>query len=128
VSAANLNIKLTQGEDYRETWTWYDASGALVDLSGYTALLQAQSAYGAEDLLVNISTTPGAHGEITLGGEAGTIEVHIEDTCSAAIAVSDSPGLPPVRRIPYDLWMYAPMGDKIHFTYGMIETQRKVRI
>lgn len=127
MSAAYLKIELTQGEDYREVWTWYDASGALVNLSGYTALLQARSAYGAADLLIDISTTAGAHGGITLGGAAGTIEVHIEDTCSAAIVVADSPGAPPVRRIPYDLWLYAPNGDKIHFTYGPIEIQRKVR-
>lgn len=126
MSAAYLKIELTQGEDYRETWTWYDATEALVNLSGYTALLQARSAYGAADLLVDISTTPGAHGAITLGGAAGTIEIHIEDTCSAAITVPDSPGSPPVRRIPYDMWLYSPGGDKIAFTYGLIEIKRKV--
>lgn len=128
MSAAYVKIELTQGEDYRETWVWYDASGAIVNLTGYTALLQARESFAASAaLLIDISTTPGAHGEITLGGAAGTIEIHIHDTCSAAISVSDSPGAPPVRRIPHELWMYAPNGDKIPFTYGPVEVARKVR-
>ena len=68
-----------QGETWVGEFSWLDASGAPIDLTGYTAKMQARVTAVSPDTIIDLSTEGG---EIILGGVAGSVEfrVHSEVT------------------------------------------------
>jgi len=71
--AGSYDFYIEQGATFSVTFTWRDATGALVDLTDYTAMLQIRQAIEDEDPVVDLSHANG----ITLGGALGTIAVTI---------------------------------------------------
>lgn len=80
--AGTFNIKIEKGATYNRVITWYAdlAKTELVDLTGFTALLQVRK---EEDSPVILSLTSSSG--ITLGGAAGTIEIEITKTQTQAL-------------------------------------------
>jgi hypothetical protein len=70
--AKKLDITLEQGATFVMSVTWTDPAGVPVDLTAYTAKMQARWRYSDPTTLASFSTEDGT---IALGGEAGTIEV-----------------------------------------------------
>lgn len=79
MSAGRYDILCEQGATFRRTITWRTgaAPGTLVNLTGYTAKLQARHPQTGV-LLVELTHTSG----ITLGGSAGTIVLLISATAT----------------------------------------------
>lgn len=73
------NIVCPQGATFSRTFTW-TIGGTAVNLGSYSAALQVRESYDIEPV---ISLTSGSG--IVLGGTAGTIDVSVAATATAAI-------------------------------------------
>jgi hypothetical protein len=99
MTAAKHHITIDQGATFRLQLT-YKIDGTAVDLSNYTARMQIRQEYDSESPSVSLTTAAG--GGITLGGAAGTIDIEITNTQTAAL---------PAGQLVYDLELVAPNGD-----------------
>jgi hypothetical protein len=84
VPASRYDITIEAGATFQLRITWRDPSGVPIDLTGYTARMKVKTTYGGTTVF---SLTSGSG--ITLGGIAGTIDILITDTGTAA-AIGDS--------------------------------------
>lgn len=76
--AANYTITVAAGETIQDAFTWKQPSGAAVNLTGYTAKMQARDKAGL--LILEAESGSG----ITLGGAAGTVTLSVPTTGVAA--------------------------------------------
>jgi|TARA_R100000149_G_scaffold12056_1_gene4557 hypothetical protein len=81
MSAGTYHIKIEQGATFALNLTYKDETGALVNLSGYTARMQGRRR--ADDDATVFSLTSGAG--ITLGGALGTIDIGLTATETGAM-------------------------------------------
>lgn len=82
MAAAKLKLSIEQGATFRKLFTWTAGTPAVtVDLTGCTARMQLRSELASSAPLVTLTTE---NGGITLGGTAGTIELLISATSTAA--------------------------------------------
>lgn len=74
-NAANgeLLLETAQNEDFDLLMTWFDSAGQPIDVTAMSAALQVRS--GWNEPVAAVSLTDGSG--ITLGGVAGTIQIHI---------------------------------------------------
>lgn len=79
--AGRYAVTIEQGATWLETFTWTDANGDPVNLTGYTAVAMVKTTYGGTTLL----TASTASGTITLGGAAGTITINVPYATTGAI-------------------------------------------
>ncbi len=89
--AANTNLIIEQGATFDKTYTWQNSSGLPINLTGYTARMQAKLNYDTE-ALINLTTE---NGGIVLGGSLGTIQLIISASATSAI--------PAPAKLLYDL-------------------------
>ncbi len=82
MNPGQYDITLVQGSTFSQVFTWRDSSGDLVNLTGYTARMQAREAVEAADTFISLTTE---NGGISLGGAAGTITLSITAVATAAI-------------------------------------------
>lgn len=94
--AGAYNVTAEQCATWQEVWTWTDATGAPVDLTGYTARMDVRTAPGGS-LVASIIQGSG----IVLGGAAGTIT----PTLSAAATGAMRAGT-----YAYDILLTSPAG------------------
>lgn len=80
--AGTYNMTCDQGATFDRTLTWKDASGNLVNLTGYTARMQVRTTYDASTTVLSLTTE---NGGIVLGGALGTIRVIASATTTAAL-------------------------------------------
>jgi hypothetical protein len=104
MAAGTLDLSIEQGATYNLVLTWR-VNGTAVNLTNYTARLQAR--VDVEDTEVVLSLTTGAG--ITLGGAAGTITL---DQSAAQTAVI------PAGTYIYDLEMVAGTGTVTRLVQG----------
>lgn len=99
--AATYNITADQGSTWNPpAWIHKDSTGALVNLTGYTARMQVRESYSSEIVVLELTTE---NGGITLGGAAGTIAMLATAAQMAALVIPDSgAGTPPSKRFVYD--------------------------
>lgn len=71
-----------QNADYDLLATWKNDAGTPIDLTGFTAELQVRATY--PETTAALTLTDGAG--ITLGGAAGTIQIHITAAQTLALA------------------------------------------
>ena len=81
MAAVNYNIAIEQGATFRLSVVWKDSNGDLVDLTTYTARMQIRPSVTSSTVLVDLLSGDG----IVLGGTAGSIEVTISATETAAL-------------------------------------------
>jgi hypothetical protein len=78
-------LYLYQGATFTRVITWKDESGALVDLTSFTARMQMRETLEAADPFLTLTTE---NGGITLGGVAGTIQLLASATQTTAITAT----------------------------------------
>lgn len=73
-----------QGETWNLNLLWKDSAGTPVNLTGYSARMQARSTYAATATALSITAGSG----ITLGGTAGTIAISVPAATTAALGAA----------------------------------------
>ena len=76
-----LNLTFSQGATWKLSLTYTNSTGNPIDLTNYTARMQARTSYDAGTATLNLANGTG----ITLGGTAGTINLLVAATETAAI-------------------------------------------
>lgn len=84
VTPATVLFRLFQGATFSEPVTLYDANSALIDLTGYSARLQARRDITDATAVFTLSSTDGS---IVLGGAAGTITLKLTAATTAAMTI-----------------------------------------
>ena len=87
--AGVYNIITDQGATFTRQLTWKDSSGALVNLTSYTARMQLRNDVQAGSAVLELTTE---NNRIVLGGTAGTIDLSVAASSmgiGAAIYVYD---------------------------------------
>ena len=113
MAAGTLDLTIEQGSTYNLVLTWR-IDGTAVNLTGYTARLQAR--VDAEDTETVLSMTTSGGG-ITLGGAAGTITLDQSATQTAAITAGT---------YIYDLEMVAGGGTVTRLIQGELIVSAEV--
>lgn len=79
--AGKYAVTIEQGATWQLVVTWTDSAGALVNLTGYSAVATVKTTYGGTALI----TASSVGGTITLGGAAGTITINVPYATTAAL-------------------------------------------
>jgi hypothetical protein len=66
---------IEQARDFYLSVTWKNSAGTPINLTGYSAAFSIRQDYGEPIVLAVVSPT-----DITLGGAAGTVIVHLDQT------------------------------------------------
>jgi hypothetical protein len=88
--------RVFQGETFVRVLTWKDGTGALVNLTGYTAVLQIRN-MSTRALVRQLTQASG----LTLGGVAGTITWTLTATQTTALPLTSR--YQPPQRLTYSL-------------------------
>ena len=83
--AGLYNITCQQGATFQRQITWTDSAKDPYNLTGYTARMQVRDNVSSNTIIATLSTTAGNTGTITLGGIAGTVDLLISATNTAAL-------------------------------------------
>ncbi len=84
--AGKLNIVIEQGTTFNPVLTYKDENDVAIDLTGYTARMQIRLKRTSASFIHELTSGAG----ITLGGVAGTIELLISDTDTAAFSFTSA--------------------------------------
>jgi hypothetical protein len=84
VSPGILNLTFSQGATWKLALAYNNSDGDPIDLTNYSARMQARPAYTSDDVVLNLANGSG----ITLGGTAGTINLLVAATATAAIGAA----------------------------------------
>ncbi len=82
---AELDLRLYRSDNFNHQIIWQDDAGVPIDLTGYTAKMQARTKIGSSNVLMTATDTDG----IVLGGTAGTIDIQL-DPLKTDIATEDN--------------------------------------
>ena len=115
MAAAKLKLMIEQGATFRKVLTWKSGTpAAAVDLTGCTARMQMRAEIDSATPLVSLTTE---NGGIALGGVAGTIELLITATATAAFTWTSA---------VYDLEIILANGDVRRLVYGLVTVSPEV--
>jgi len=106
------DITIDQGATFSLTITW-EISSSPVDLTGYSARMQARHSVNASATFIDIDSGS----EIVLGGVLGTLAITLSDTVTAAI--TEQCGV-------YDLELVSGAGVVTRLLQGSITVSREV--
>lgn len=79
-----LNLTFSQGATWKLALTYTNAQGVPVNLTNYTARMQARSSYDSTAVALNLTSGSG----ITLGGTAGSINLLVAASTTATIGAA----------------------------------------
>lgn len=111
---AKANLQINQGATFRHKFTWKDGKGRAINLTGYTARLQAREAIESDIAVITLTTE---NGGIVLGGTVGTIQLYMSDEDTTLITA---------KKLIYDLELEAPGGDVVRPIGGFINVSFEV--
>lgn len=112
--AAQYDFTIEQGTTVAKVFTYKDDSNANIDLTGYTARMQARATIDASSPLIDLTTE---NGGITLGGAAGTVTINISATETAAYTFTTA---------VYDLELVSAGGVVTRLLKGTITLDKEV--
>lgn len=112
MSADKYDMQVEQGATFSLAITWRDPDAVAIDLTDYTARLQARGRTGT--VLVELNTD---NGGITLGGAAGTIDLR----CEASATTLMTAGI-----YHYDLELQSAGGEVTRLLQGQWIVQKEV--
>lgn len=115
IQPGQYDITIYQGATYDTTFTWKDENEDAVNLTGYSARLQARESVGAVETFLSLNSTDSPN-DITLGGAAGTIRVVISATATAALTESGV----------YDLELVSGAGVVTRLLQGNVTLSKEV--
>ena len=109
-TAGPVHFEIPCFSEFAVTMTWYttSAKSATVDLSNYTAAMDIRRKQSDSSALIALTSGSG----ITLGGSAGTIDIALTDTQTAAI--TPGPGV-------WDLELIDSSGSNLRLVEGTCE-------
>ena len=91
MTAGSYNFTIEQNSGFTRVLTYKDSTGSPIPLTGYSASLKIRSVGDDGDLVIALTTTPDASGNvITLGGAAGTITILIKGAATALMDFSEA--------------------------------------
>lgn len=112
----DYNDAIEQGATWNQTFEYTDDAGNPVDLSAYTAArMQGRLAIDDTATVFDLSM---AAGTIVLGGAAGTVQILVDATTTAAF---DWDG-----QVVYDMELVDSLGNVVRFLKGVAELDREV--
>ena len=115
LSQQELPIEIIQGQTFTLPITYYDDSGAVINLTSYTAKMQIRvTAEAANPAILELSTV---NGLIVITGVQGFIQCTIPAGTAAAL----TPGL-----YVYDLFITSPGGVAERLLFGDVKVTRRV--
>lgn len=117
MTAARQNLVIEQGATFEFNINWLQSDGSTpVDITGYTARMHIRDSIDAAATLLELTTE---NARITLGDTAGTIQLSIAATDTAALAFTSG---------VYDLELVdtGGAGDVTRLTYGGVEVRPEV--
>jgi hypothetical protein len=103
----SLDFLIPKGSTFSRTLTW-KVSGSPVNLTDYTARMQARTSAASSTTVLDMTT---GNGKITLGGTAGTITLSLSASETAAITQST---------LAYDLELVSVGGVVTRLVEGQI--------
>ena len=103
----SLDFLMPKGSTFSRTLTW-KISGSAVDLTSYTARMQARTSHVSTTTVLELTT---ANSKIVLGGTAGTITITVSAADTAAITQSS---------LAYDLELVSAGGVVTRLVEGQI--------
>jgi hypothetical protein len=103
----SLDFLIPKGSTFSRTLTW-KVSGSAVNLTNYTARMQARSSVNSGTVVLDMTT---ANSKITLGGTAGTITLILSASETAAITQNT---------LAYDLELVSAGGVVTRLVEGQI--------
>ena len=103
--AGRHDLTIEQGATFQRTFTWKDAAGTPVNLTGYTATMQVRQSHLSAAPLITLTTAAG----ITLGGAAGTVVARMTDEQTDTL---------PAGNWRWDLKLTSPAGDDTRLLEG----------
>jgi len=83
MGAGNYNFCIEQGTDFERIFTYKNAAGVVIPVTGYGARMKIRKSPDSANPILSLST--GATGGITVGTTDGTFTVAITDTQTAAM-------------------------------------------
>jgi hypothetical protein len=107
------DFEIRTGQTWSYTLTWTDSTGALVNLTGYSATMKAKA--DPNDTTAIFTLTSGSG--ITLGGVAGTIIIALSATETAALLSGV---------YYYDLLLTSGGSTKDYLIYGTLSVVKMV--
>jgi hypothetical protein len=113
MAAGVYNFTCEQGADWERVVTARDGSGALIDLTGYSARMHVRKDVDASATLVELSTD---NGRITLGGPSGQITLRLPASVTSTI---QRPGV-------YDIELTSPNGAITRLLKGEFRLDKEV--
>lgn len=114
-AVASHDLTIPQGSTWTQRMTYKSGSpAALVNLTSYTARMQARTSYSAASPSLTLTTE---NGRIALGGAAGTIDLSITATDTAAL---------PAGRYVYDLELVSAGGLVKRLVEGVLTVSPEV--
>jgi len=111
--AGKYNFSIEQGTDFSRVITWRDQANVLINLTGYTARLQAREKIADTATLIDLSVGAG----IALGGTLGTITLSMTAAQTTALNFVTA---------VYNLEMTSPTGKISRLLEGYVRLSREV--
>jgi hypothetical protein len=112
--ADKINITIDKGSHFAFSFIWKDEDGNTIDLTGYTAAMQARKNYKSTDLILDLTTE---NGGIEIDEDADTVTVIVPDTMSSTIAEFGA---------LYDLELISPEGLVTRVIEGRIKFRPEI--
>ncbi|MGE4043306.1 MAG: hypothetical protein AB7F35_00530 [Acetobacteraceae bacterium] len=118
----NVNLVIYQGADFSETFFWQtqadDGTLTTVNLTGYSARLQARATVEAATMLLNLDTA--TRGGISIDPLNGAITVSLTASRTAALSFGES------GTAAYDLEVESADGHVIRLVQGTLRLSLEV--
>lgn len=102
-----LNLTFSQGATWKLSMTYTSGDGQPIDLTDYTARMQARISYNSPDAVLDLQDGAG----INLGGTAGTIELLVPADQTEDIAA---------KQYVYDLEIESPSFEVSRVVQGTL--------
>lgn len=109
---AKLDLSLYRSDNFNHQITWQDADGNPIDLTSYTAKMQARKTVSTTTVLMTATDTDG----LVLGGAAGTIDIQLTP---AQTNISNQDNV-------YDLELTSPAGFITTVVQGLFIVKQDV--
>lgn len=114
MAAGEHNFTIEQGTTHRMTFLWEDSNGVPINLTGYTARMQARKGYNASDVLFDAST---ANGMITLTPATGEVLIVLPESVTSTFKWPQA---------LYDIELTSSDGTVTRLLQGSIDISREV--
>lgn len=112
--AAKVNLRVNQGATFRHKLTWLTTEGVAIDMTGYTARMQARVSVENPTAIITLTTENGGINVTPLLGE---VNLFISALATSQITT---------KKLVYDLEVQSPTGEVTRLAMGNIDVSMEV--